>query len=393
MKKALFITIFAALAVSSFADQLSNRSIFIEGSAIRQDHYEYFLVNFRKEALGTGNTLANHREEAAFIFKFDVSNNPYINEDGNAFVLTISLINNINDNEILFFHFFYNTLEEMLEHNQFLFYRAVAIIPPLTEEALLRAQSTWKDKWIYLRASFDYPVSFYALQSEGLLGGVSAWAPGPTGEPSEFMPLDNKIFALPGVTIGAEFQFLDFMSFEMNFKANMGDPLKNESVNLGIGAQLKFSIKYFKLFNIQPYIVGHLPLVYSDIFTKYPSFALGGGIQLSAKGGKNGAFYIDVNYTTAFSDAVMKNPYPLLFPFPKGIHFRPSFLGIGIGYKHGFIDRPVKPVKDTFLCDICGHHHEFSSHEPEPAAPPPEPVAPPEQPPRERTPRTGTFYF
>ena len=390
MKKALFITIFTVLAVSSSikADQLSNRSIFIEGTSIRPDHLEYFLVNFRKEALGTGTVLADTSENAAFIFKFDVSSNPYIEEDGNAFLLTISLINNFNNDEILIFHFYYNSLDEMYEHNHYLFYRAVAVIPPLTEEALLRAQSAWKNKWIYVRASFDCPITLYALQPDGLVAGLGIYE-GSFDDPLRVSDLDNKIIALPGITIGAEFQFLDFLSFELNFMANLGDFNSNSFINLGINTQLKYSIKKFNRFVIQPYLAGYIPFTKSNDFWSIPPFAFGGGIQLSTRGGSNGAFFVDLSYLTTFTDAVGKNFYGDLFPYPKEIKYKQSFIKLSVGYKYGFIDRPANSAVETFLCD-CGHHHEIPGIHNDPVRERPQ-CTPRER--KERTPSKGTFYF
>ncbi|MDR2964359.1 MAG: hypothetical protein LBU88_01120 [Treponema sp.] len=387
MKKALILTIFAALAVSSFAEQLSNRSVYIEGSSTRPDHLEYFLVNFRKEAIGTGNVLAAHWEEAAFIFRFDVSNSPYVEEDGNAFVIRISLINNKNGQEILFFHFYYNKLEEMYEHNHFLFYKAVAIIPPLNEEALLWAQSTWRNKWLYVRASFDYPITFYELKPDGLIGGAGLYD-GTFDTPTAVRDLDSKTIALPGITIGAEFQFLDFLSFELSFKANFGEFSTNEFLNLGIGTQLKYSFKYFNRFVIQPYAAGYFPLVKSKDFVSIPPFAFGGGIQLSIKGGNNGAFFIDVNFLGTFTDTVWKNPYNILYPYPAEVKYRQSFLGIAVGYKYGFFDRSAKSAH-TVLCE-CGCHVEIPGSSDE-ALPGSTPRTPRER--RERAPNSRTFYF
>jgi len=201
----------------------------------------------------------------------------------------------------------------------------------------------WKNKWIYLRASFDYPITFYVLQPTGLKGGISLY----NDTTNQLDPQDHKIMAMPGATVGAEFQLLNFLTLELNLQLDMGDPRSNFFVNTAAGVELKFPIKFDSIM-LTPYGACSFPLNISPVFDEYPRVAAGGGIQLCTRTGTRGAIFADFKYMLSFSDAVMHNPYlalpkdQQLFPEPPVIHYRHSQIGIGIGYKFGIIDKPQK---------------------------------------------------
>ncbi|MDR2543182.1 MAG: hypothetical protein LBC80_07025 [Treponema sp.] len=346
MKKALFflfLAFYSFSAASSFTIEMPNRRIFIDGTAIRPYLLEYFHSNFTFEALGTGYTIAENKDDAGFIFKFDVALNPNRNLDPNHYIITISLINNANDTEILSFDFFFTHIEEMYLYNQFLFFRAISIIPPITEEDIIVSgdieaghlsvlDTSWKDKWLYLRASLEYPMTFYILQPKGLIGGIGIYD-GDYDDPNRVSPLDHKILAMPGITFGLELQFLNFMSFGLNLQLSLGDTINAGFINTAIGAELKFPLKYFSGFLIEPYAACYFPLTVSDIFAKFPSSVFGGGLQIGTRGGKNGVFFVDIKYLMSIANAGMYNQFEDLFPEPSVTYYKRDFLGIGIGYK------------------------------------------------------------
>jgi hypothetical protein len=344
MKKTLFLPIFFLIALSSFALDIPVTRIFIEGTASRRDHQEYFLTNFKMEAVGTGYIAAEKKEDAQFTFNFNVEpiENP---EDNNRYVIRISLIRNEDDFEILFFDFYFATLEEMYDYNQSLFLRAVSYIPPIDEDELaLLAQSltddTWRNKWIYLRASFDYPVSFYFLQPDGLVGGAAVY----NGDPSDtstlrVSPLDHKIYALPGATVGVEFQFFKYMSLELNVQFSLGGLRDTYFIGIAAQADLRFPLKFLKNFVLAPYLSFNMPLNKSSEFYNFPSYGIGGGMQIGVRGGRSGSFFIDVSYRYFLGNASAFNFNGELFPNPRLIYYQRSVLGLGIGYKFGFINR------------------------------------------------------
>ena len=368
MKKILFFTLLLPLAAASFSqDKIPNKFIFIEGTADRADFHEYFMTNFKEEAFGAGYTVTGSKREAAHTVKFSVFQNMIMGTDGiqhqappgnNQYIIKIRLLRNSDDFEIIVFDVFFDNLEEMYEYNQFLFLKAVSNIPPITEDDMIVVQEqgqviddSWKNKWLYFRASFDYPITFYELQSEGLIGGIGLYE-GTFDDPIRTAPIDHKVLAMPGATLGVEGQVFDFLSVELNYQLNLGDTRDNTFINMALAAEVRYNFKYFDNFVLAPYAAFVYHFHVSPIFKEFPTFAAGGGIQACTRGGKDGAFFVDVNYMISFpGDAVMHNPYlefaedKRLYPKPDVVHYKRSVIGIGIGYKFGFLDRKEKPAK------------------------------------------------
>jgi len=346
MKKAIFLTVLVFLSVSSFADSRSNKYLFIDGMADGKGHYEFFLVNFTREAKSSGYIVTDKENEAAHTLHFSVTPNigrqRQSTPNDNQYAVKISLVNNSSKLEIITFDFFFTELNEVYNYTRQMFQEVAVYIPILTEGGSF-SDDVWKNKWIYFRASFDYPVTFYTLKPNGLIGGIGLYD-GPFDSPTAISPIDHKNMAMPGFTIGFEFQLLKFFSIELNYQLSMGDTRSNYFVNMGLGAELKFPIKFQNIVLV-PYGAFTYPLTISKIFSEFPPFAVGLGFQFCVRGGKHGAFFIDINYMFSFTDAVMRNPYldfPLaeqLYPNPAVIHYGRSVIGIGIGYKIGILDR------------------------------------------------------
>jgi len=359
MKKILMLSILLPLAVSSFAQEKTpNRFLFIDGTADRKDHIEFFQKNFNIEAAAAGYTVVDSKVKAAHTVKFAVSLNMTTGRDGilrqassedNKYAIEVSLVRNSDNFEILVYNFYFNELDDMYEYNSIIFLNAMYYIPPISEDDLIAARNVdnrWRNKWLYVRGSFDYPITFYKLvkDKKKLIGGIGLYG-GSFEEPSGTEPLDHKIMAMPGMTIGAEGQVLDIMSIELNYQLSMGDTRDNYFVNMALGLEIKFPNKLFENFIISPYGTFVYNLRVSPVFKDFPLFAAGAGIQVNTKGGKSGAFFIDVKYILSFTDAVMHNPYlsfpenERLHPNPAEINYSRSVIGIGIGYKFGFFDR------------------------------------------------------
>jgi len=363
------LPLFLSLATASFAqetpsqqniDEQSNRRIFFEGRGADSRQQEYFYINFRREAGSTGYPAVNNKSEAAFVFRYNVINNPNIDVDPNQYILKISLINNVNNIEILSFDFFFSTLEEMDQHIRFIFFNAVSgVIPSYTEKEVIVVQevveekiihfvdTSWRDKWLYLKTGIDYPITFYALLPEGLKGGAGLY----NDTEDQFQMLDHKILAMPGISLGVEAQFLNFMSLELNIQASMGDTVNNLFINLSAGAELKFPLKFFNNFMIEPYASYVKHFFPSKIFSKFPDFSIGGGVQISTRGGSLGAFYLDVKYLQSIGETAMHNPFIQddSFPNPPEIYYNRFSVTFSVGYKFGFFDRnPRKDIPVSF---------------------------------------------
>jgi len=341
VKKALFFTVLSLLAASSFAQNIHQRYIFIEGTAVRTDHHEFFMKNFALEAVGAGYIVTENKDNAAHTLKFDITSNT--NTSNYQYLAKISLFRNEDGLEVTSLNFYYNNIDEVYEFTRTLFQNATLYIPILTTEELNAAQGlyqNWKNKWLYLRASFDYPITFYLLNDDKLVGGQALFNPGN----SQISPIDHEIWPTPGATVGLEFQFLNYMSLELNLQISLStnDFRDYLFVNLAAGLELKFPIKFNNIMLV-PYGVFIYPLNMSPAFSEFPLFAFGPGIQLCARAGKSGTVFLDVNFTLSLSDAVMHNPYLFtnnpLFPEPPVIHYNRYVIGIGIGYKFGFFDR------------------------------------------------------
>ena len=298
------------------------------------------MKNFVLEAEGAGYTVTGSKRDAAHTFSFNISSNTGPNNY--QYVAKISLFRNEDGFEITTLDFFYNYIDEVYEYTRTLFHNVTVYIPILTADELNAAQGNyqnWKNKWIYLRASFDYPITFYGLKGDGLTAGALV-----NPDTNQMDPLDNIIWSTPGATVGLEFQFLDFLSLELNFQisVSMNDIRDYFFINMAAGLELKFPIKFNNIMLV-PYGAFIYPLNISPVFSEFPLFAFGAGIQLCARAGRHGAVFIDANYTFSLSDAVMHNPHlatPIPFaPEPSVIHYNRSVIGLGVGYKFGLFDR------------------------------------------------------
>ena len=382
MKKALFLIIFLPLAAASFAQEISNRFIFIEGTATNRDHLDYFLKNFAMEATGAGYVATEKKSDAPHTLRFKVSPDP---EAPGEFVINISVVKNDNNAELVNFDFYFADIEVMNTFNRTLFLNATVNIPLpiITDEFLASVQvgsDKWKNKWIYFRMSFDYPITLYQLYDERLVGGVALYNELQT----LFDPQEHKINAMPGATVGLEFQLLKFLSLELNYQVSMeytragnGDMGEGKKlfINMAAAGELKFPIKFKnKLRNVYfaPYGAFFYPLRTSSDFVKYnpekddwehafPLFAIGGGIQFCSNGGKHGAFFVDAKFLLSptfkgkflKNETYMKNPWldfedgdQQYTPNPPDIRYKRMYVGIGIGYKIGFVDRKDKKEKE-----------------------------------------------
>jgi hypothetical protein len=236
VKNGVFFTILLLLAVSSFAQDIRNRYIYIEGTASRSDHADFFRSNFSMEANGAGYVVTSSKRDALHTLRYNVvpdNSDP----DYDLYVVTISLIRNEDEAQLVTFDFVFADISELYTFSRTLFLNATSNIPlPI----MTGEDELWKNKWLYLRASFDYPITFYLLQPNGLIGGIGRYNPD-GGAPD---PLDHIIRGMPGATVGVEYQRFNFLSLEVNFQMDMGDTRNNYFINMGLGVELKGIIKF-----------------------------------------------------------------------------------------------------------------------------------------------------
>jgi hypothetical protein len=206
----------------------------------------------------------------------------------------------------------------------------------------------WRNKWLYFRGSFDFPITYYALQGNGLVGGVGVHNGDDETSPTRVAPIDNRVVALPALTMGIEFQFLNWMSIEPIFQLRWEYLNDQDFFNMEAGVELKFPLKFVRNVVVEPYGAVSFPFFSTtdEIFDHFPLLGFGGGIQLGIKGGKQGAAFIDVSYMY-YGDVGIFNHYGDLYPNPPVIHYNRSVIGLGIGYKAGVANRKLKTKSDT----------------------------------------------
>lgn len=358
MKKALFLLFLPLLALSLYAQDigLPNRNIFIDGTADVSSHRTFFMDNFRMEAVSLGFNVVQNRAEAGYIFRFDAQR-----YEGDYIVL-LTLILNEGNVEIVSFGWPYSDINEMYEYNQYVFFKAVVLIPGIDEEGLraLMEQAVkqaapdvrWRNKWVYFRASLEFPITFYMLQPDGLIGGKGAYD-GSFASPTRTAPLDNKVMALPAITLGVEVQPLDFLTVEPKIMAGWEHLNNLDFLVLAAGINLKVPIKLKSNVVLSPYGSFTLPLFLfgndtgepnvfngsTKVFDSFPLFGIGGGVQFNIKAGSSGAFFVDLSYMFYIGQAGINNSLGELYPNPPIIYYQRSVIGIGVGYKFGIVDR------------------------------------------------------
>jgi hypothetical protein len=351
VKKYLLSIILLPLAAGLFAQSRDDIKVFVPpvvGGVPEQQ--VFFAENFKMELLGANYTVAETQQDSDYTMSLSITQHVedgYEDEYGEMVVeqivdvLTVSLQVSSDGREILQFSWAYESLEEMYEWNLHLIYQAMANVP-LTKFTGEVSDDHWRNKWLYIRASFDYPITFYAYPDPVAIRGES---PSDGGTP-DYSVLDHKVLPFPGVTVGVEFQFLNWMSVEGDLQVNFGDPFSTTLIP-ALGVELKFPLKPSKHFMIEPYGIVTFPTTTTTDTLEFPRLGFGGGAQFGVRGGSMGAFFVDVNYVHYLGNVVTRNTDNDK-PYPSTISWTRFSIGLGIGYKIGFVnrnkDQPVEPA-------------------------------------------------
>jgi len=341
MKKTYFLVILSVFTVSLFAQTRADIKVNILPVKADAEQADYFQKNFAMETIGAGYTLAENSNDADYSLALEVKPNMILYDDGTEelappdekqSVLQVELIRNEDNTEMVSFAFPFTDVEEMNDFNLYLLYEAMANVPFTKEigSVVVEEDDFWRKKWLYVRASFDYPITFYELLEPNELIDQSH---------GRVIPLDHKIRPLPAATLGLELQYLNWMSTEVAFHMCFSDPI-NDSLIPTIIIEQKFPIKPGKIFMLEPYLAISLPMATSDDVKQFPKWGMGGGFQLGVKGGNMGSIFVDINFIYFPDDVIVKNPYSGYTP--EEIHYRRFIVGLGIGYKLGLFNRPVK---------------------------------------------------
>jgi hypothetical protein len=270
----------------------------------------------------TYNSMLRNSPEQVYIFQLILKN-----EITNEAVLLQNLLYLSIDNVYDFF--------PLLTHNIF----SQTNVKKTRIKRVYTDSEDWRNKWLYLRASFDFPTTFYTLKGDDLINGTGIY--NDKVSPPRVQQLDNKVVALPAMTLGAEVQLLNWLSLEPNFQVGWEYLNDQDFLNMAAGLQIKFPLKFIRNIMLEPYgVISYPVLTLPETFDSFPIIAFGGGFQFGIKGGRIGSAFIDINYMYyCFGDAVINNPYGELFPKPGVIHYQRSVIGLGIGYKFGAFNR------------------------------------------------------
>jgi hypothetical protein len=331
-----------AAGMAAFTQTRDDIKVYIAPVVASPEQAAFFHENFTTETIGAGYTVTENAKEADYTLKMEVKPNMILYDDGTTelappdekqSILQISLVRNKDNAEVVGFSFAFDTTDEMYDFNLYLLYETMANVP-LTKMGDLARDDRWRNKWLYVRASFDYPITFYQLINPGALWGGGS---GDVNDADRWHNLDHRISPFPAVTFGLEFQYLNWMSSELNFNLSFSDPMSASFIP-AIQFEQKFPVKPTDHFMIEPYLAVSFPVSTSINSLKFPKLGLGGGVQLGVKGGSTGSIFVDVNYIYYLGDVIIKNNSSY-YPNPPEIQYNRFVVGIGIGYKAGFYDR------------------------------------------------------
>jgi hypothetical protein len=370
MKKCLIWVLLLGAGFSLFAQNNPNASIYIPpvtGFGKNQDDNEVIATMLTNEIKSRNGVLGNSLQKADFILYGTIAPyheeeqyyhnyiylnvkdassavtvytyNPMLrNSPEQVYIFQLILKNEKTNQAMLVQNLLYTSIDTVYDFFPLLIHN---IFSQMNAKPVYIYDDSWCNKWLYFRTSFDFPITLYKLKPDGLINETGIYE-GTFETPNRIQQLDNKVVALPGVTIGLELQFLKWMSIEPNFQINWEYLNDKDFINMAAGLELKFPLKFIRNVMLEPYGAAlypvHIPLLSklsSEVFDSFPLFAFGGGFQLGIKGGGASVAFIDVNYMYYYGDTVVNNPYGELYPQPKVIHYQRSVLGLGVGFKFG----------------------------------------------------------
>jgi hypothetical protein len=293
----------------------------------------FFDYNFRMELSGANYSVSGDIKEADYLINLSITQDLEESEDsqdGGAEriinILTISLVDNRDGREVLRFSWAFEDLDDMYEWNLHLIYQAMANIP-LTKLTAAADINHWRNKWLYICGYGGLDLTFGFYDYKGTIGDFQ-------GRPYTFYP--GPIFAL-----GIEFQFLNFMSAEIDI---LGAPYEvttqHSTLIFGLPLLLKFPLKPSRHFMLEPY--GGIQFNTSSTGSILPPLVSWiGGFQYGIKAGERGAVLIDIRIVGDFGVGATK-----FSPSISPDNGQSSYTGedrfqlqLLVGFKAGFYNR------------------------------------------------------
>jgi len=363
--RCIFGVLLIALAASIAAQSRDEMRIYIPlVTAEDPEQADFFRKNFTMEISAAGYTVVESVQEAEFSLRVSVKPNVIIYDDGTTamapandhqYIVQLSLMRNSDAAQIVSISYGFTELEEMYDHNLTLIYQVMANVP-LTRgdgKTLVKfmvgkgeeREDWWRNKWLYFRMSADYPISYNQIQTDDLYDDGYLYAGNDKKNPDRYAPIGQCIVAMPGATVGLEFQFLNWMSLEANCELRLWDTV-GFALTTGFGAQLKFPIKPANHFMIEPYGAFVYGMNFADHSIAFPRYAVGGGVQFGVKGGNSVVLFFDANYMHSLDEVKTKN-LDDKFPKPETLAWNRYVIALSIGFKAGVIDRRTKREENT----------------------------------------------
>jgi len=336
---ALFIVFSSISAI--YAANSKNITLNIQGTG-SGELVESFKYALKIEANAAGYDVTDNLADAKYYIKFTVE----FDQVQQKSKFNVSLVRVADSNEIVAMEYLFTDEEEMLLYSQLVFFMLMANLPE-DEVRMAVEDDSWRNKWLYARASIDYSVMLLSLKGKTYLTNDN---------PANRLispPLEDKGVPAPGIGLGAEVQFLDFMSAELGVQMSYEN--LNTMFNMLFSLEIKSPLKFFSGFVPEPYIEVAYPLRFpkgNEIFDNSPKFAFGGGIQVAVKMEKDSALFFEAGYLYYFSGVGMENQYKkdakgqdfytqiITADSPQDtIKYNYSVVSFKIGYKYGFFDR------------------------------------------------------
>jgi len=345
MKKIIFISFFLLFSVTFlYAVNAKDITLIVQGSG-SPSFVEGFKYALTVEAKAAGYQMTDNLSQAKYNINFTVEFDRV--EQKSKFI--VSLIKVDDSSVIVSMEYFFADEEEMMLYAQLVFFLLMSNLPEDVTTAAPE-DDTWRNKWLYLNTSFDYSIMLLLLNDPKLYAGNGVYFGTPGDANFRVAPLDHKFIFMPGVSLGLELQFLNFLSIEPRAQISREQALLDHIMYTALfSVDLKIPLKFLKYIVIEPYVSAAYPMrfpVEKEVFKKYPLYFFGGGIQIAAKAGKSGALFFEANYMFdadylffGKTDTSMKNPFEDFYPEPEVIHYNHSVLGFRIGYKFGFFNR------------------------------------------------------
>lgn len=337
MRKAL-AALLLVIPVVVFAQTRNDTMIYIPtptgGNSTQQ---AFFKENFEMETIAAGYATTNNASESDYVLRLEIRPNMITYDDGTQELappeekqnlLELRLIRNEDNIEIVMFNFPFTDVEEMYEYNLYLLYQAMANVP-LTKLTAANEGDHWRNKWLYVRADAGFGLSvFKAVSGEEWSNDNGGYWKNLTNSASQ------EVGFLPMGTVGVEFQFLNWMSAEADFRLLFSYP-DGQAFAPSLGVFLKVPLKPSRHFMLEPYAGANFTMLTGEnVVSKSANlFGVGGGFQFGVKGGEMGAFFIDVRYiydlTKFNTDAYQR----------RKAEWERNVVAFAIGYKIGFFNR------------------------------------------------------